>query len=393
TYGLRLDVPTFPDQPRSNPDAQSAFSVNTQDVPSGNLLWSPRVGFNYDVTGDRRTVLRGGVGLFTGRPAYVWLSNAYGNSGRETVQLSCVNVAGRADSVPAFTLDPNNQPSLCRTRPSLTATGLQTANYFDKDFKFPQVWKVDVAVDRDLPHGFLGTFEVHGDVDLPDLRELEILVEVVHGLQASRGQRRLVPAQGRLVVRIQREGGNGVRSARHVDAAQLHRLPPRVAIGVGQPYVGRPAREQADAAAQHGPAVSRDVIVEAHTRRPQQVSGRDVLRVHAESALRVGVGARLVREGRNVEAQAVGQVQPRRRVPLVLDVEPELADPEIGDRRGRPGIRQRARERGRAPGLEGRKACERPQPRELPDEQVLEVEELVVRSQRELVPSLEPEGY
>ena len=160
TYGLRLDVPTFPDHPRSNPDAQSAFSVNTQDVPSGNLLWSPRVGFNYDVTGDRRTVLRGGVGLFTGRPAYVWLSNAYGNSGRETVQLSCVNVAGRADSVPAFTLDPNNQPSLCRNQTSLTATGLQTVNYFDKDFKFPQVWKVDVAVDRDLPHGFLGTFEV-----------------------------------------------------------------------------------------------------------------------------------------------------------------------------------------------------------------------------------------
>ena len=160
TYGVRLDVPTFPDHPRSNPDAQSVFQVNTQDVPSGNLLWSPRVGFNYDVTGDRNTVLRGGVGLFTGRPAYVWLSNAYGNSGRETVQLSCVNVAGRSDSVPAFTLDPSNQPSLCRNQTSLTATGLQTVNYFDKDFKFPQVWKADVAVDRDLPHGFLGTFEV-----------------------------------------------------------------------------------------------------------------------------------------------------------------------------------------------------------------------------------------
>src|SRR6059036_1286308 len=160
TYGVRLDVPTFPDQPRSNPDVQSVFQVNTQDVPSGNLLWSPRVGFNYDVTGDRNTVLRGGVGLFTGRPAYVWLSNAYGNSGRETVQLSCVNVPGRSDSVPAFTLDPSNQPSLCRNQTSLTATGLQTVNYFDKDFKFPQVWKADVAVDRDLPHGFLGTFEV-----------------------------------------------------------------------------------------------------------------------------------------------------------------------------------------------------------------------------------------
>ena len=45
------------------------------------MLWSPRVGFNWDVAGDRRTQVRGGTGIFTGPPAYVWISNQIGNTG------------------------------------------------------------------------------------------------------------------------------------------------------------------------------------------------------------------------------------------------------------------------------------------------------------------------
>jgi TonB-dependent receptor-like protein len=158
TYGLRADVPTLPDQPRFNPTADSVFGIDTRQVPSGNVLWSPRAGFNYDVSGDRTTVLRGGAGLFSGRPAYVWVSNAYGNSGRETVTLSCRN-SSATDSVPAFTLDPTNQPGVCKNQSSVSSSALMTVNYFDKNFKFPQVWKFDFAVDHELPYGILGTFE------------------------------------------------------------------------------------------------------------------------------------------------------------------------------------------------------------------------------------------
>ncbi|HYT03967.1 MAG TPA: carboxypeptidase regulatory-like domain-containing protein [Gemmatimonadales bacterium] len=158
TYGLRMDLPRLPDQPRYNPTADSVFQIDTRQVPSGNVLWSPRVGFNYDATGDRSTVIRGGAGLFSGRPAYVWLSNAYGNSGRESVTLTCANRTA-TDSVPAFTLDPNNQPTACKNQSSVSSSALMTVNYFDKSFKFPQVWKFDVGVDHELPRGVLGTFE------------------------------------------------------------------------------------------------------------------------------------------------------------------------------------------------------------------------------------------
>ena len=45
------------------------------------MQWSPRFGFNWDVTGDQMNQLRGGTGIFMARPAYVWLSNVFGNSG------------------------------------------------------------------------------------------------------------------------------------------------------------------------------------------------------------------------------------------------------------------------------------------------------------------------
>jgi len=159
TYGIRADIPTLPDHPRFNEDADTAFGIDTRKVPSGNILLSPRVGFNYDVSGDRRTVIRGGAGLFTGRPAYVWLSNAYGNSGRETIQLTCIN-SSPTDSAPVFTLDPDNQPTACRNQVSAASSALMVVNYFDENFKFPQTWKADAAVDHDLGRGFLGSFEI-----------------------------------------------------------------------------------------------------------------------------------------------------------------------------------------------------------------------------------------
>jgi outer membrane receptor protein involved in Fe transport len=114
TAGVRVDVPRLP-TPSANPlpALRDTLGVNTGAFPSANALWSPRLGFNYDVAGDGRTIVRGGVGVFSGRPPYVWLSNAYGNTGLEQATLICdggVAGSGYLDTVPVFTIDPDNQP-------------------------------------------------------------------------------------------------------------------------------------------------------------------------------------------------------------------------------------------------------------------------------------------
>jgi hypothetical protein len=81
TAGLRIDVPFLSDKPAPNPSVLAQYGRHTDQVPSGNVQFSPRLGFNWDRVGDRREQLRGGVGVFVGRPAFVWLGNAFQNAG------------------------------------------------------------------------------------------------------------------------------------------------------------------------------------------------------------------------------------------------------------------------------------------------------------------------
>jgi hypothetical protein len=127
--------------------------VHTGSFPSGNILWSPRLGFNYNVNGGSETILLGGVGIFTGRPPYVWLSNAYGNTGQDFVSLVCTG-----PNVPTFTVDPNNQPQACNPA-TVASAGRPSVVYFDGNFKFPQAAKIALGLDREIGWGVLGTID------------------------------------------------------------------------------------------------------------------------------------------------------------------------------------------------------------------------------------------
>lgn len=160
TYGLRIDVPKFGDTAFANPAADAltfrdetgaAVQYSTGKLPDPKILWSPRVGFNWDVLGDRSTQVRGGTGVFTGRPAYVWISNQIGNTGMLTgfSQLDNTN------------LRPFN-PNPDAYKPT-SVTGAPASSYelavTDPDFKFPQVWRSSIAIDRRLPWGWAATAE------------------------------------------------------------------------------------------------------------------------------------------------------------------------------------------------------------------------------------------
>ncbi len=149
TGGLRLDIPYFGDTAYANAavDALAFRDENGQPVqystgklPDPNILWSPRVGFNWDVASDQKTQVRGGTGVFTGRPAYVWISNQIGNTGVLTGFVQADNTTAYP-----FNPDPNAYKPTNVTGAPAASVDLAVT---DADFRFPQLWRTNIAVDR-----------------------------------------------------------------------------------------------------------------------------------------------------------------------------------------------------------------------------------------------------
>ena len=152
SLGVRLDMPVFFDKPPQNPLVATQFNVNTSDVPSGHVQFSPRFGFNWNVTGDNVNQVRGGLGVFQGSPAYVWLSNSFQNSGGVSgfASLNC-NTPAKA---PAFTAAAiSAPPTTCRD--GTTAAAGAEVDLMSNDMKFPQTMRGNLAYDRDLGHGYV----------------------------------------------------------------------------------------------------------------------------------------------------------------------------------------------------------------------------------------------
>jgi outer membrane receptor protein involved in Fe transport len=153
TAGLRLDVPFLSRQPVLNQALLSSeLALDNTRTPSGHILWSPRLGFNYDLAGDGTTFLRGGIGLFAGRPAYKWFVAVDAHTGLEAVHLLCTE-----NDVPAFTIDPANQPTTCAGG-DLSSPPL--VNVFDPAFRFPRNLKIAIGADHRLPWGIVGTIDL-----------------------------------------------------------------------------------------------------------------------------------------------------------------------------------------------------------------------------------------
>jgi len=162
TFGLRFDLPLYfntadliqenidrkggdisaggvyaPDVTYYNADGD-AVQYNHTDLPTGNILINPRIGFNYDMNGDRTTQLRGGTGLFAGRFPAVWIGNQVAN--------------------PDFFF----------------------YNMTDPDFKFPQVWRTSLGYDTKIG-------EWTGTVDLLYTKDLQAQMVQNQGLRLPGG--------------------------------------------------------------------------------------------------------------------------------------------------------------------------------------------------------------
>jgi hypothetical protein len=158
TLGMRIDVPVFFDKPGNNEGVATQFGsqYHTSNTPSGQLLYSPRIGFNWDVNNDSKVQLRGGTGIFSGRAPFVWLSNSFTNNG--LIQGSVDQTAASGTFLPSIPLTPADIQRVYTTAP-YSAVATSQINLVRDNFKLPQVWRSNLAVDFRLPGDVVATLE------------------------------------------------------------------------------------------------------------------------------------------------------------------------------------------------------------------------------------------
>ena len=157
TYGVRADMPILLNKPTANPgfnEGEIAQNYNEYVgvTPKATVLWSPRVGFRWFIDKERKSLLRGGAGLFTGRIPFVWLSNAYNNTGMET---KSVTVSNPAAGFPT-TSDPYTDIILTG---KASAGGKATINTLSENFKYPQVFRANIGFEQSFGQGWKFVFD------------------------------------------------------------------------------------------------------------------------------------------------------------------------------------------------------------------------------------------
>ena len=185
TYGVRVDGLFFNngDLMTNNAILKLNYYTNSGQVrhidtgkwPSNSITFSPRVGFTYDVYGDKSLKIRGGSGLFSGRLPLVFFTNMPTNGGmvQYQAQLNSRNT-DMSQFAGGLVVDENGRPTVAALQQKLFDLGYpqtvtpddgtvpSSISAVDPDFKMPQVWKTSLAVDYQLPVSFPFSVTVEG---------------------------------------------------------------------------------------------------------------------------------------------------------------------------------------------------------------------------------------
>ena len=185
TFGTRIDGLFFNNNDLMTNNAilkldYSGRTIDTGKWPGSTITFSPRVGFTYDVFGDKSLKIRGGSGLFSGRLPLVFFTNMPTNGGmvQYQAQINAKNAAAKGFSMDEFAgglvTDANGHATIEALKNKLFSLGYPTTvtpddgtvpsavNGIDPDFKMPQVWKTSIAVDYQLPVSFPFSVTVEG---------------------------------------------------------------------------------------------------------------------------------------------------------------------------------------------------------------------------------------
>ncbi len=158
TAGVRVDLPSYPASLPANAtlndltfqdEKGNTQKIDVSKLPDQKLMFSPRIGFNWDVFHNKQTQVRGGIGVFTGRIPFVWISNQASNNG-----VLFGNIFANNTKLYPFSDDVTKYIPANPTAPATVLINATSSN-----FSFPQVFRANLAVDQKLPYGIIATLE------------------------------------------------------------------------------------------------------------------------------------------------------------------------------------------------------------------------------------------
>ena len=154
SYGVRADIPVYTTDIVTNEKVLGMTFANGEKLdvsrlPKTRVLVSPRAGFDWDIRQDRSFVLRGGTGIFTGGVPGVWLTNQAGQTGMTFGNMFIANPTDKP-----FNPDP---AAYIPANPQNPAT--YEIDVTSKEFKMPQIWRSNLAVEYRLPWDMKATLE------------------------------------------------------------------------------------------------------------------------------------------------------------------------------------------------------------------------------------------
>jgi hypothetical protein len=157
TGGVRADVLSLANGQVYNAAVQDTFSRRTDRMPDARVNWSPRLGFTWDMSATHR--LRGGVGLFTGRPPKAWYASAITSNGVGTGVLRCGSLSTDGGPPPDFVPDYRNAPNACSSGTPLGARRGEV-DLLDSRLRLAQTLRSSLAIDFHLRHDVSASTEV-----------------------------------------------------------------------------------------------------------------------------------------------------------------------------------------------------------------------------------------
>ena len=220
SLGLRVELPWYPSIAEYNTNkefdslamiesfytkengekvASSIHGMSTADMPKARVNFSPRLGFNWDLTGERKYIIRGGSGLYTGRLPFVWIVSTVGNS--NCLQNQYIN-SNTETEIHFPEAGHTNPEGIIAANSNLLLIGdlpaPQSTTIMDKNLRMPQSWKSSLAFDITIPGDIKATVEgiYNKDITSVAVTKLGLVQDGTIQLPGEPGERLVWKSEG-----------------------------------------------------------------------------------------------------------------------------------------------------------------------------------------------------